>query len=73
MLPPTFCSFLNRLYSGIAHTIYALGASLELTRNVYYKTPPQRLPSLVSPGGIIKENFIEPWGDEKYESIMSLG
>ncbi|KAI9455663.1 hypothetical protein BJY52DRAFT_1121741, partial [Lactarius psammicola] len=44
--------------------IYALGASPELIRDVYYKTHlPKLLPTLASPGLITEENFTEHLGD----------
>ena len=47
--------------------VYALGASPELIRDVYYKTHvPKLLPALLSPGPISEANFTEHLGDEKY-------
>lgn len=61
---------LNELLSHASHhvlAVYALGASAELVRDIYYKTHvPILLPSLVSPGPITEENFVEHLGDEKY-------
>jgi hypothetical protein len=47
--------------------VYALGASPELIRDVYYKIHlPKLLPPVVSPGPITEENFIEHLSDAKY-------
>ena len=61
---------LNELLSHASHhvlAVYALGASAELVRDIYYKTHvPILLPSLESPEPITEENFVEHLGDEKY-------
>ncbi|KAF8259805.1 hypothetical protein EI94DRAFT_1706802 [Lactarius quietus] len=47
--------------------VYALGASPEFIRDVYYKKHlPKLLPTSVSPGHITEENFVEHLNDEKY-------
>ncbi|KAF8261336.1 hypothetical protein EI94DRAFT_1810435 [Lactarius quietus] len=47
--------------------VYALGASPEFIRDVYYKKHmPKLLPTSVSPGHITEENFVEYLNDEKY-------
>ena len=60
------CSFLSHSSHHVL-AVYALGASPELIRDVYYKAHlPKLQPALVSPGPITEENFTEHLGDEKY-------
>ncbi|KAF8260911.1 hypothetical protein EI94DRAFT_1705947 [Lactarius quietus] len=68
----THAPFINhlRFHNHSTHhvlAIYALGASPELIRDVYYKVHlPKLKPSFTSPGPIVEENFTEHLGDEKY-------
>ena len=68
--PESFTAVLNVLLSHTSHhvlTLYALGVSPELIKDVYHRVHlPKMQPILVSPGPITEENFVEHVGDEKY-------